>query len=145
MPNSYERQANGTHNLLTKIVSGTITTVSALTQGYISSKMLMATDSTTNLAAGAAYTSPVKDGGSTPLYKMLRVRVFATQPVTLDIYHGVSSTVTSNRIQHTQSIPANTVTLVEIPLVARYSGIKVTNTGAATTTTLEVLSALIGN
>lgn len=98
---------------------------------------------TAALTTTTPFTSTIQDLGSTPIYDMVRLRVRYNQPVTVDIYHGTSSTVTSNPIQQTVTVPANTVTIIEFPTIARYYGIKITNTGTATTTIHETLSAWI--
>lgn len=121
-----------------------VTTLSTVTTANVVSKNLPAVTSIAQIAVATPFTSPIIDAGSTMLYTKLRVRVTSNQPITLEVRNGTSTTVTSNQVSLTQAIPANTPTIVDVPLVARYASIKLTNTGAATTTLMECHQMLLG-
>lgn len=127
-----------------RVASGTLSAVSTVSTAYVSPKIVRYTDTTTNLSASGVFTGTARDAGSTALYTTYRVRIFADQPLKVEVYSGTSSTLTSNRIQQTITVPANTMQIIDVPIIAQYIGLKVTNTGTATTTAIEVLSILTG-
>lgn len=104
------------------------------------------TETTTNLATGAVFTGTARAIGTASLqyFNTMRVRVFSSHTGTLTIESSRDATVTNYRSlpEHT-NIPviANTVTLIDAKVLGFYSRIKFTNTGVATTTTLEILSS----
>lgn len=120
---------------------GTLTT---LTTGYMAPKSSQGTITTTAIATATPFTQTALDAGSPLLYKTMRCRFIFDQPVQVDFYSGSSATLTSNKIQQTTQIAANTPTVIDYPLLARYCGVKITNTGAATTTVQEALYSLFG-
>lgn len=101
---------------------------------YAQNKILTPAAYTTAITVATPYSSSIIDGGSTLIYKTFRLAVLYDQPVKVEIFNGASSTLTSNKIMQTVTVPANTPTTIDYPISARYYGFKITNTGAATTT-----------
>lgn len=120
-------------------------TISTVTTTYVSPKSLVSSETTANINTGATFGGTVRDCGATLLYNTYRLRMFSNQPLRVDVRCGTSATLTSNRVQQTISIPADTVVVVDVPVCARYIGVQVTNVGTANTTTVEVFSVLLGN
>jgi hypothetical protein len=116
----------------TQPISGTVTASGTVfAQNKISAYLAI---TSTALTTATPVTQTAQDNGSTPAYKIYRVAVLFDQPVRIDFYNGSSSTLTSNKILQTVTVAANTPTTVDFPISARYYGVKITNTGAATTT-----------
>lgn len=123
---------------------GTISTVTTLTTGNMVSKTLGGTITTSAITTSTPFTTPAIDNGSALTYSTLRGRFTFDQPVKVEFFHGSNTTATSNRIQSTHVIPANTTTIIDFPLLARYMFVRITNTGTATTTVHEAIYALKG-
>ena len=106
------------------------------------------TETTTNLANGATFTGTARAVGSTTAqyFNTMRVRVFSSHTGTLTVESSRDATTTNYRSmpEYTNiAIVANTVTLVDVPMIGYYGRVKFTNTGGLTTTTLEILSSLV--
>jgi len=121
-----------------------VSTVSTVTTGYMSSKSVFQSETVANINAGATFSGVIRDGGTTNIYKTYRVRAFSNQPLRLDVRCGSSATLTTNRIQQVIDVPANEVVVIDIPICARYIGLQATNTSATNTTTVEIISGLFG-
>lgn len=128
------------------VAGGTLPTVTTVTTAYTASKMVFATDNTLNqqITTAVPFLSPVKDTSSTPTANTMRVRLFSSHAGTLELYNGSNATLLSNKVAMTVSVEANKSIYVELPLVARYAGYRFINTGGATTTAFEALSAMVG-
>lgn len=105
-------------------------------------------ETTTNLANGATFTGTARAVGSTTAqyFNTMRVRVFSSHTGTLTVESSRDATTTNYRSmpEYTNiAIVANTVTLVDVPMIGYYGRVKFTNTGGLTTTTLEILSSLV--
>jgi hypothetical protein len=120
-----------------------VNSISTITTAYVAPKILRYTDTVANITTTTPFTGTNRDTGTTQLYTTYRLRIFADQPLKVDVHAGSSSTLASNKVQQTINVPANTMTIVDIPLVAQYVGIKATNTGSANTTVCEIMSALM--
>ena len=126
------------------VASGTVTTVSTVTTSNVVSKNLPAVGTIANLGASATFTTPIIDAGSTMTYTKLRVRIIASHALTVEIRNGTSATATSNReAVKTFTTVAGEPYDIDIPLVARYASVKLTN-GASATTYLELHHMLLG-
>lgn len=122
----------------------TLGTLTTMTTGNVVSKNLPAVTTIANLAASGTFTSPIIDAGSTMLYTKIRFRIMASQPLTVEIRNGTSATVTSNQLAvDTITTVAGKPYVIDVPLIARYASIKITN-GATATTYCEVHQMLLG-
>lgn len=123
----------------------TLTTLTTMTTGNVVSKNLPAVTTIANLLASGTFTSPIIDAGSTMLYTKIRFRVMASQPLDVEIRCGTSATVASNQLlSKVIRTVAGEPMIIELPLVARYASIKLTNTVATATTYCEVHQMLLG-
>jgi hypothetical protein len=75
-------------------------------------KTTMGTITTAAIPTATPFTETAIDFGATMTYTTFRVRVIFDQPVKVEFYHGSSATLTSNKIQRTDTIPANTPTVI---------------------------------
>ncbi|MDO7487027.1 hypothetical protein Q5O89_16790 [Peribacillus frigoritolerans] len=126
-------------------VGGTVA-VSTVTTAYVSPKSVFYADTTANVTTTTPYVSVARDtGATTNAYNTYRVRINSSHAGTLEILHGASSTATSNKSSGSWAVEANVPLVVEVPILARYIAFRFTNTGGATTTSFEAISALMGN
>lgn len=107
---------------------------------YVYNRVIWYTDTTTNLASGVTYTGSTRDTGLTGQYKFLRYMIYSDQNGRLDIECSRDGSIW--RLQQQINITANTCNVGEVQIYTRYVRIKYTNTGTATTTILEVNTAL---
>lgn len=123
----------------------TLGTLTTMTTGNVVSKNLPAVTTVANLIASGSFTSPIIDAGSTMTYTKIRFRIMASQPLDVEIRCGTSATVASNQLlSKVIRTVAGEPMIIELPLVARYSSIKITNTVATATTYCEVHQMLLG-
>lgn len=118
--------------------------IATLTTAYVSPKSIFNSETVANIAAGATFTGTARDNSATSLYGWYRLRIFADQPLRIDVRCGASATVTLNRVQEVINVPANTVVVKDIPICARYIAIQATNTSGLATTAVEILSTQLG-
>lgn len=127
-------------------VGGTIATVSNITTANTVPKVLAFPETTANILTTTPFLGTARDASATPTYLTYRLRIFADQPLKVEVFTGASATLTSNRVQQTITVPANTMVVEDIPLVGtRYVGIRATNTGTANTTVCDIMSLLIAD
>jgi hypothetical protein len=128
-------------------VGGTLSSVSTITTVTTSNVVAKNAPAAVTVAAittATPFTSAAIDAGSTMIYTKYRVRVIFDQPVKVELINGTSATVSANKVTASYDVPANTPTILEMPLVARYAAVKITNTGVATTTVHDALGILLG-
>lgn len=104
------------------------------------------TETTTNLANGATFTGTARAIGSTTAqyFNTFRVRIFSSHSGTLTIECGRDTLNYKSLPEHTNiAILANTVTMIDVPVIGYYARCKFTNGGGATTTSIEILSSLV--
>lgn len=104
------------------------------------------TETTTNLANGSTFTSSNRAiGSSTILYwSKMRYRIYSSHSGTFTVESSRDTTNFRSLPEYTDIvIQAGVVTMIEVPVFAYYTRCKFTNTGGATTTTLEILSNMI--
>lgn len=127
-----------------QITGGTLPTVTTITTANISNKASAVSVTTSAITTATPFSSASIDAGSTYGYTRIRARFIFDQPVQVEFIHGSSATMASNKVQQIDNIPANTPTVIEYPLIARYSFIRITNKGTATTTVHECLAMQLG-
>lgn len=105
-------------------------------------------ETTTNLANGATFTGSNRAQGSSSIsyYSKMRYRIFSSHSGTLTIENSRDTTAGNFRANpDCENIPieAGVVKFITCDTIAYYTRCKFTNTGGATTTTLEILSQQI--
>ena len=128
-PNGQSTMANSTP---VAIASDNVVAVS---QGASSFTASTNNSSTAQLAAAANFTGTIE---SVANYQAAQVKVVSDQAVTVNLYQYVDSGGTRLASTDTFTRAAGNPLNENIALVARYFGIKVTNTGGSTTTTLNI-------
>lgn len=124
-------------------VVNTVPAVTTVSTAYTAPKSVFQSETVANIAVATPFSGTIRDIGATPLYSKYRLRIFSDQPLKIEVFSGSSATLTANRVQQVIEVPASTMTVVDVPICARYIGIKATNTGTATTTAVEIISALL--
>lgn len=105
------------------------------------------TETTTNLASGATFTGSNRACGTTTAqyYGKARIRVYSSHSGTLTIESSRDSSSANFRSppEYTNiQINAGETVIIDAPVIGYYYRCKFTNTGVATTTSLEILSAM---
>ena len=123
-------------------------TLPTVTTANVVAKNLATTFTTTAITTTTPFvsTSAMGDATSSMMYTKLRARFLFDQPVKVEFYNGTATTYNGSgnlKIQE-ETIPANTLTFVEVPLMQRYVYVRITNTGTATTTVHNAHGLLLG-
>jgi hypothetical protein len=141
------RGATSAGQALAVQVANTIPAVTTVSTAYQAPKTSRASITSTAITTATPFQQTALDIGATASYDTYRMRFTFDQPVKVEVQHGSSSTNTSNRVQSTYFVPANTPTIIDEKLLYQYVSVKITNIGSATTTVQEAYGTLmcIGN